>query len=251
MRMTKSLATLGVDSSGSAGEIAPKGINDHEQSLATWSADMSEMAFVHLDYGLGAYRCYPPVDHDIVVIDNFWPTPGTLRELALSAPWERKLSPSGFAFSEWQSPWAHRLRFAELVARACGKALLNTRCESRFVFETADDERRTRERVWIHYDRWRLVAVLYLVPNDIASGGTAFFRHSATGVCSVREADARNIRTAIMADSTRMDCWDRQVTVPIAFNRLVAFKPHMFHQAVNYFGDCPENGRLYCIVAFD
>lgn len=208
-------------------------------------------SIAYLSFASGASRLVPPVSDDIVVIDGFWPDAARLRQIALAAPFEPKLSPSGFAFREWLSTRSHSLRMAELASRACGAHLLEVDCQSRFVFETALDERQTRERVWIHYDRWQLVGVLYLVPDQIARGGTGFYRHLATGLSSVQEADAMGFRARIMADSTNDAAWAQIASVPMRFNRMVLFKPHIFHQALEYFGSTVEDGRLYCIVAFE
>ena len=54
-----------------------------------------------------------------------------------------------------------------------------------------------------------------------------------------------------MEHSTDMSQWDRIAAVPIKFNRMVLFAPHIFHQAICYFGQRPDDARLYNIVAFD
>ena len=209
------------------------------------------LTVARVDFSRGAPRIDPPLDHDVVVIDGFWSDPWELRDKALSAPFRRQLSASGFAFYELRSSPSHTRRMAELVARACGEHLLCARAESRFVFETAADERETRKKVWIHYDRWQRVGVLYLVPNDQARGGTGFYRHRATGLSSVHQADALDIRSLVMADSTKDECWQSIGEVDMRFNRMVIFKPQIFHQALEYFGSSVEDGRLYCVVAFD
>lgn len=186
-----------------------------------------------------------------MVIDGFWPDPWALRRFAVQAEFEPRLSPSGFAFHERPSSRSHTLRMAELASRACGARLLDCRFESRFVFETADDEEVTRRRVWVHYDRWRMVGVLYLVPDEVARGGTGFYQHRSTGLHSVHDADARGVRPMVMADSTLDEAWDVLEQVEMRFNRMVLFKPHLFHQAVRYFGTDVHDARLYCIVAFD
>ena len=208
-------------------------------------------SLARLDFSRGARRSSPPRDEDIVVVDGFWPDPWALRRFAVKSEFQPRLSPSGFAFHE--RPWSrsHTLRMAELASRACGARLLDCQCESRFVFETMTDEKITRQRVWVHCDRWFMVGVLYLVPDEIARGGTGFYRHRASGLSSVHHADARGLRTTVMADSTSDEAWDTIEQVAIRFNRMVLFKPHIFHQAAQYFGNDVHDARLYCIVAFD
>lgn len=102
----------------------------------------------------------------------------------------------------------------------------------------------------MHYDRWARVGVLFLAKGPLVAGGTAFYRHLPTGFTSVHQADAAGKRRQLMNDSTRMDA-ELIAEVPIRFNRMILFSPHLFHQALCYFKRRGEDARLYNIVAFD
>ena len=145
---------------------------------------------IHLSFRGGAPRLTPPLDHDVIVIDDFWHDPASLRARAMGGPFIRRLSASGFAFHDWLADRRHTARLAELVSRVGGMALLDGHVESRFVFETEEDEAQTRRKVWVHYDRWARVGVLYLSDPTTARGGTgSFYRHLRTGFTTVKEAD--------------------------------------------------------------
>jgi hypothetical protein len=232
-------------------EMLRSGLVSMAGASATTVTDTRDLTITHLDFSQGAPRLFPPRNDDIIIIDGFWSDPWSLRAAALAAPFQSQISTSGFVFHEWRSSPSHTRRMAELVSRACGEQLLHSRFQSRFVFETEVDERETRKKVWIHYDRWQRVGVLYLVPDELARGGTGFYRHRTTNASSVHEADALGIRPLVMADSSRDECWELLTMVPMRFNRMVVFRPHFFHQAIEYFGTGREDGRLYCIVAFD
>ncbi len=97
--------------------------------------------------------------------------------------------------------------------------------------------------------------VLYLSLPEHCRGGTTFFRHRQTGLdhapVTAAEFAACGTRTAQEAldsilgrDSNDPAQWDETMTVPMRFNRLVLFRPLLWHGAGEGFGDSPENARL-------
>ena len=97
--------------------------------------------------------------------------------------------------------------------------------------------------------------VLYLNRPEQCRGGTSFFRHRATGTehAPTNAADLVrcNAKTAQEAldrilgrDSNDASQWEPTVTVPMQFNRLVLFRPLLWHSAGDGFGDSPASGRL-------
>lgn len=208
-------------------------------------------SIAHLSFRGGAPVLWPPLTHDIIVIDDFWHDAPALRRHALGGRFVYRVSESGFAFHDFLADARHTERFAELVARVGGASLLSAHFEGRFVYETDADEAETRRKVWVHYDRWRRVGVLYLSDPVVSRGGTGFYRHIETGLSRVEDADALGKRPLLMEDSTRLDRWELIHQVPIRFNRMVLFSPGIFHQAICYFGRSREDARLYNIVAFD
>lgn len=218
-------------------------------SDAPWTS--AGVSLAHISFAGGARLRDRPLRHDIVVIDDFWHDANQLRRTALDGTFTHRCSDSGFVFHDWLAGRRHADRVADLVSRACGADLLQVRYESRFVFETESDEHATRGKVWVHYDRWARVGVLYLSPPRGARGGTGFYRHKLTGFTSVHQADESGNRGLLMEHSTHLLQWECIAAVPIRFNRMVLFSPHIFHQALCYFGKQADDARLYNIVAFD
>jgi hypothetical protein len=215
------------------------------------TAASSDLTVAWLDFRDGAKVQRPLCREDVIVVDDFWHDPGGLRRHILEGAFEHRSSESGFVFHDRLAPRRHTLRMADLASRVVGDALFEGHFEGRFVYETTEDERRTREKVWVHYDRWIRIGVLYLPPPGETIGGTGFYRHRGTGFLRVQQADAAGNRVAIQGDSTDMSAWELVLHVPLRFNRLVLFDSRVFHQAIRYFGDSPSNARLYAIIAFD
>ena len=101
----------------------------------------------------------------------------------------------------------------------------------------------------------------YLSLPEHCRGGAEFFRHRRTGLERVPQTAAhiaaagyadinRLIEEVVNADTTKPSRWERVMTVPMRFNRLILFSPWMFHDAAPGFGDRPENGRLVHLMFF-
>lgn len=188
---------------------------------------------------------------DLVVLDNFWADAESLRTQALAASYTRCHSESGFSFRMAHPSHRQVVRALDLIARVVGRAVVRAYHESRFVAETEDDERLTRQRTWVHFDEWSWVGVLYLSAGEGARGGTSFFRHRPSGLTSIKQARSKGERDALFADSTREEAWDLIHEVRLRFNRLVLFRPQFFHQASCYFGRELSECRLYQLFAFN
>lgn len=189
-----------------------------------------------------------PERSDIFIWDDFWPSPDELRADALMRSFTFCHSPGGFAFNSAETDETQVRRVLDLLIPALGSELADAKSESRFVVETASDEQLTRQKIWVHYDEWIRIGLLYLSPPN-SPGGTDFFRHRSTGHTSIRTV-APDQRDRVLADSTRPEAWEVIEHVEIRFNRLVLFRPHFFHQASCYFGSSLENGRLNFVVTF-
>jgi hypothetical protein len=97
--------------------------------------------------------------------------------------------------------------------------------------------------------------VLYLNRPEQCRGGTHFFRHRPTGTdhapvaaADLTRCDAKTPQEAhdriLGQDSNDETQWEPLVTVPMRFNRLVLFRPLLWHSAGDGFGTSIEDGRL-------
>lgn len=116
-------------------------------------------------------------------------------------------------------------------------------------------------RSGVHIDPCFYSGILYLSLPEHCRGGTAFFRHKPTGLERVpatqNELAASGytdvntlIEQVINRDTLNSQRWERVMTVPMRFNRLILFSPWLFHNSGKPFGDRPENGRLVHLMFF-
>ncbi len=90
-----------------------------------------------------------------------------------------------------------------------------------------------RVRVRAYGRGW--AGVLYLTPDAPLSGGTALYRHKASGD-----------RFKVGEDHESYDYtkWEQVDRVGNVFNRLVLYRGDMFHASLDYFGSTYEDARL-------
>jgi hypothetical protein len=116
-------------------------------------------------------------------------------------------------------------------------------------------------RSGVHIDPCFYSGILYLSLPEHCRGGTEFFRHKPTGLDRVPQNDLELARTGyadvntlieqvVNGDTLKPARWERTMTVPMRFNRLVLFSPWLFHNSAPGFGDRPENGRLVDLMFF-
>ena len=113
----------------------------------------------------------------------------------------------------------------------------------------------------VHIDPCFYSGILYLSLPAHCRGGTDFFSHRPTGLERVPQTEAglfaagytdinRLIEEVVNQDTLKPSRWEKTMTVPMRFNRLILFSPWMFHNSGAAFGDRPENGRLVHLMFF-
>lgn len=114
--------------------------------------------------------------------------------------------------------------------------------------------------VHIDFNHWS--AIVYLTLDEHAQEGTHLYRHKATGLDrapafpgeaeALGYADGRSAVEDILGnDANDLSKWERTMTIPMRFNRMVLFRGYMWHDAGRSFGDSLENGRLIVPFFFD
>jgi len=118
-----------------------------------------------------------------------------------------------------------------------------------------------RGRGKVHIDHCYWSGILYLSRPEDCRGGTDFFRHirTQTDRAPLTREDLAKMgyddfdkvhRDLIEREGTMEDKWERTMTVPMRYNRLVLLRPWMWHTAGPGFGDRAENGRLVYLMFF-
>ena len=60
-----------------------------------------------------------------------------------------------------------------------------------------------------------------------------------------------DIATLLAQDGPDLGKWDQLMTVPLRFNRLILYRPWMWHSAAPGFGESAETGRLIQVLSFE
>ena len=116
-------------------------------------------------------------------------------------------------------------------------------------------------RAGVHTDPGYWSGILYLSRPEDCQGGTDFFRHRRTGTdrrpMNDQEVAALGYKTyadsehdILGRDTLDERAWEKTMTVPMRFNRLLLLRPWLWHTAGPGFGDTPQDGRLVYLLFF-
>jgi hypothetical protein len=175
---------------------------------------------------------------DLMIIDNFYTNPESVRNFALKQefavtgnyPGRRTKS---FLTPDVKDAIQHWMRFAGNVT----EWFEDQGYTGAFQIATAND------RTWIHADHYNMWAgVCYLTPDAPSRSGTALYKHKESGEFKRTSKDYEGY------DYTK---WDEFDVVGNKFNRLVLYRGDAFHASLNYFGDNLNNGRLFQTFFFN
>lgn len=175
---------------------------------------------------------------DLLIINDFYQDPDSIRNYALSLPFDVKGNYPGLrtkhylpndvksAIQHWMSPVGAITNWFE-----------STGYTGAFQLATAFD------RTWIHSDymnNW--AGVCYLTPNAPSSSGTGLFRHKHTGLHSRIDKDYEGY------DFTKWELFDK---IGNKYNRLILYRADLFHASLDYFGEDLQTGRLFQTFFFN
>jgi len=198
------------------------------------------------------------VYQSLIVIDDFYPDPAQVRAAALSAEYLEVPGPLTYpgrnSAQKFLPPGLD-----EVVSRIVGERVVGSADPrpSHGKFRITLDGEPSRYLVHVDPSMLSWVGVVYLNPPEQCQGGTSFFRH--TGLNSDRtplsEQELRRYGPASIAELLQQDGndptkWEHLMTVPMRYNRLIMYRPWLWHSAGEAFGDSLESGRLIQLVGF-
>lgn len=199
-------------------------------------------------------------DHQYIVVDDFYQDPDQIRELVLAMPTNN--APANYAGVMTTTGYAttdHQEAFEKLTNEK--NLQLSTELSGKFRFSMAADQHRQH----IHFDPspgqiW--AGVIYLsLPKDYEpiqstgkSCGTQFWQHKRTGLKAFPWnpegqrrygwTDINSMREFLETEGLDESLWTQTLDVPMQYNRLVLFRPWLFHSPGVRFGNRRENCRL-------
>lgn len=114
----------------------------------------------------------------------------------------------------------------------------------------------------VHVDASHWSGILYLSLPEHCRGGTDFYRHIPSGLdhtpyeekhlaaCGLTDFSEVGEKL-LLPDTNDESKWEHIMSIPFRFNRLVLFRPWLYHNAGPGFGDCFDNGRLIYPLFYD
>jgi hypothetical protein len=195
----------------------------------------------------------------LIVVDDFLPDPTAVREFALGMEYPELDVATPYAGFNAEK----RLRIPGLdeeVSRIVGEPIVATPKSFHAICRIAFSDSAGRNEVHVDPGRWS--GILYLSLPEHCIGGTEFYRHIPTDSERVpitrAEQKAMGVQSfddvlekVIEPHANDPTKWERVMRVPMRFNRLVLFRPWLWHNAGPGFGDKPENARLVYLMFFD
>lgn len=198
------------------------------------------------------------MNKNIIIVDDFYGNPNYVRDIGLNAKydptpgknWPGKDSCSEFIFEG----------LTEKISGIVGEELVNKPCNKSSYFRIArENEDGTQD---IHFDPnpgliW--AGVCYLTPVEDFEGGTKFWRHIEYGwekTPTLEEGkmfginDITDMKKFFETDGKDRTKWIETLNVPFRFNRLVLFRPWLFHSNGSLFGTNDKNARLVQLFFF-
>jgi hypothetical protein len=114
----------------------------------------------------------------------------------------------------------------------------------------------------VHIDKCQWSGILYLSKDMDCKGGTNFYRHkllkSDRAPLSQKDLKRMGIDSFesfwhdyLLKDGTDEEKWELTTHIPMKYNRLVLFRPWLFHNAGPSFGTNIENGRIIYPMFYD
>ncbi len=191
----------------------------------------------------------------MVVVDDFFDNPESVRELALQQTFvehptahKGRRTETRFMFSGLKEEF-ERLLHIEIDARSWTEPLNG-------VFQSCI----AGDQVVFHADCNDYAAVIYLTPNAPYNSGTSFIASKATGLRAYpteNEAVTLGKSVSQLAHDTftgkllDVNAWETVDKIGNVFNRLVLWRSWQTHADTSYFGHSLETGRLFMIFFFN
>lgn len=196
---------------------------------------------------------YLSIFERMYIVDDFYKNPDMIRNYALSLQ-KNETSQGNYAGVMTKDVFLTQDHL-DIISQLVGQQVKpSTSFTGKFRFTKENDTYKQE----IHFDpgdnncAW--AGIVYLTPNIENTDGTIFWKHKRTGLESIPRTlkgiqqygwnDEKDLKIFLDTDGTDHDCWNKTLTVPYKYNRLVLFRPWMFHSPGNAFGDTFENSRL-------
>tara|TARA_X000000368_G_scaffold365658_1_gene312018 strand:+ start:910 stop:1521 length:612 start_codon:yes stop_codon:yes gene_type:complete len=198
------------------------------------------------------------IRRNLIIIDDFLQNPDAVREYALEQEFEF------FGGKNWPGRDSVKSHGQVEMTAACSAVVgeqLVIKPENKCSY-FRHTQRGQHGRQHIHFDPnpgliW--AGVLYLTPTVHPTGGTKFWKHTATGweKSPTNEEGAQygiksyeDMLNFFNTEGTDKSKWTELDNVAFKYNRLVMFSPSLWHSNGDLFGTTHEDARLVQLFFF-
>lgn len=186
------------------------------------------------------------------VVDDFFNNPEQLVEAAIESV-DEQASVENYAGATSSQAFLgepQRDYFQQLTLEPSINS--STNLNGRVRFTKAQDS----FKQYIHFDgfaKTKWAGVIYLSKDHPTVDGTSFWKHLRTGLEEVPRTleelskhgwnSKEGLKDLLETDGVDESLWEKTLTVPYRYNRLVLFRPWMFHAPGPAFGDTLNTSR--------
>lgn len=185
------------------------------------------------------------------IVDNFYTNPDEIRNFILNMQREKE-SGGNYAGVMTEESFLTK-EHLNVISKLVGDSVKpSTQLCGKFRFSKEDDIFKQD----IHFDPGKndcaWAGVCYLTP-DVDTEGTIFWKHNRTRLESipltlegldVHGFDPSKLQEFLETEGMDYSLWTKTMTIPFKYNRLVLFRPWMFHSPGKSFGNTIETSRL-------
>ena len=189
-----------------------------------------------------------------MIVDDFYSNPDELVRVALKSL-KPEDSPSGNYAGVMTTDYFLGAESREIFQKLTLEPTVNssTNANGRLRFTKENDT----FKFHIHYDvdvetKW--AGVVYLSKNHPKTDGTNFWRHLRTGLevaPNTPEGFAKygwknfnDLKAFLEKEGLDESLWEKTLSIPYKYNRLVLFRPWLLHSPGPAFGDTLESSRI-------
>lgn len=197
----------------------------------------------------------------LVVIDNFYESPGAVRDFALTKAeyFAADQLSEGYAGTESKRSY-YSCKVVEKIEKAIGQKIVVDETHFSFAVFCKSFQKDERNRS-VHLDPSDWTGLVYLNKQEDCRGGTAFYRHIETGLELV-PSDAKLtelgyssrgdfMKRLVYPQSKDFTKWEQTGRIGMKYNRMLLFRAsEMFHSATGYFGASNDDCRLTQLFFF-
>ena len=196
---------------------------------------------------------------NIIVVDDFHPDPDSYRNYVLeNFTWQDKNTNTTWPGSDSEETMSDS-EITSIISSILGEGVWSNGSNKNCYFRIGLDGDVGSQNV--HFDPSKpegdpliWAGVLYLTPGEERpESGTKFYKHKKTGWTespSRKQAfeygikDDEDMLRFFESDGKDMNMWEETMKVSFKYNRLILFRPWLFHANGKLFGNTMETGRL-------